>query len=85
MCIRDSQYRVWSFEQLQNRYVQLQGDEKQLVDEALTAAGVLPLMMADGIVHSDLFDGFAPPIIKDGATDARIRYLLNKGEKAGML
>lgn len=79
------QYRVWSFEQLQNRYVQLQGDEKQLVDEALTAAGVLPLMMADGIVHSDLFDGFAPPIIKDGATDARIRYLLNKGEKAGML
>ena len=79
------QYRVWSFEQLQNRYVQLQGDEKQLIDEALTAAGVLPLMMTDGIVHRDLFDGFTPPVIKDGATDARIRYLLSKGKKAGML
>lgn len=79
------QYRVWSFEQLQNRYLQLHGDDKKFVDEALTAAGVLPLMMADGIVHSDLFDGFTPPIIKDGVSDARIRYLLNKGKKAGML
>lgn len=79
------QYRVWSFEQLQNRYLQLQGDDKQFVDEALTEAGVLPLMMADGIVHSDLFDGFTPPIIKDGVSDARIRHLLNNGKKAGML
>jgi len=79
------QYRVWSFEQLQNRYVQLQGDDKQFVDKALTEAGVLPLMMADGIVHSDLFDGFTPPVIKDGVSDARIRYLLSKGKKAGML
>ena len=79
------QYRVWSFEQLQNRYEKLHGDEKQFVDEALENSGVLPLMMADGIVHSDLFDGFTPPVIKNGATDARIRYLLDKGEKAGML
>ena len=79
------QYRVWSFEQLQNRYEKLHGDEKQFVDEALKSSGVLPLMMAEGIVHSDLFDGFTPPVIKNGATDARIRYLLDKGGKAGML
>ena len=47
---------------------------------ALTTAGVLPWMMTDGIVHIDLFDGFTLPVIKDGAADARIRYLLSKGK-----
>jgi len=29
---------------------------------------------------ADLFDGFTLPVIKDGAADARIRYLLSKGK-----
>jgi len=79
------QYRVWSFEQVQKYYEALAGNDKCFVDEALTAANVLPAMMSDGIYHSDLFDGFTPPVVKDGIADARIRYLKSKGRKAGLI
>jgi len=79
------QYRVWSFEQVQKRYSALAGDDKSFVDKILNETTVLPALMADGIHHSDLFDGFTPSVVKDGIADARIRHIKNKSAVAGLL
>ncbi|MBT4264919.1 MAG: glutathione S-transferase family protein [Deltaproteobacteria bacterium] len=79
------QYRVWTFEQVQKRYEALAGDDKSFVDKVLNETTVLPALMADDIHHSDLFDGFTPPVVKDGIADARIRHIKNKGKAASLL
>ena len=78
-------YRAWSFEQVQKRYAALDGTAKAFVDDVFSRCGVLPALMADGIQHCDLFDGFTPPVIKDGVSDARVRHIKSKGKKAGLL
>lgn len=78
-------YRAWSFEQVQKRYAALEGAAKTFVDEVFSQCGVLPELMEDGIAHCDLFDGFTPPVIKDGVSDARVRHMKSKGKKAGLL
>ncbi len=78
-------YRAWSFEQVQRRYAALSDDNKNFVDNILIANKVQPALTADGIYHSDLFDGFTPPVVKDGIADARIRHIKNKGNKASLL
>lgn len=75
------QYRVWSFEQLQLKYLNLQGQSKHLVDEILNATEILPTFMEGEIVHNALYDGFTPPIIKNGIADARAKHLKSKGQK----
>lgn len=55
------------------------------MDRVLTEAAVQPALMADGIYHSDLHDGFTPPVIKDGIADARIRHIKSKGKTADYL
>lgn len=75
------QYRVWSFEQLQLKYQELQGQDKHFVDELLNATEILPTMMEGDIVHNALYDGFTPPFVKDGVADARARHLKSKGQK----
>ncbi len=49
------QYRVWSFENVQKRYQALTGSNKSFADEALESAGVMPVLMADGIVQAGHF------------------------------
>ncbi len=71
-------YRVWSYEQLQLRYKALGGNDKIFVDKVLTEASVLPAMMSDDIFHNGLFDGFTPPFVKEGVSDARIKHLKEK-------
>lgn len=75
------QYRVWAFEQLQLKYQALSNEEQAELLPHLTHAEVMPSLMADGIQHSNLFDGFTPPFIKDGIPDARIKYLKEQGRK----
>jgi len=72
------QYRAWSFEQLQLRYQSLSEDDKASLEPHLVEASVMPAMMADGILHNGLFDGFTPPYIKDGIPDARIKRIREK-------
>ncbi len=79
------QYRVCTFEQVQKRYNALAGDDKSYVDKVLNQTTLLPALMADGIHHGDLFDGFTPPVVKDGIADARIRHIKNKGKAASLL
>ena len=79
------QYRVWSYEQVQKRHAALSDDDTAFVDRVLTEAAVQPALMADGIYHSDLHDGFTPPVIKDGIADARIRHIKSKGKTADYL
>ena len=75
------QYRVWSFEQLQLKYQELDGQDKHFIDELLTATEILPTFMDGEIVHNALFDGFTPPIVVDGIADARAKHLKSKGKK----
>jgi len=75
------QYRVWSFEQLQLKYLSLEGQGKHFIDELLTSANILPKLMEGEIVHNALYDGFTPPFIVDGIGDARAKHLKNKGRK----
>lgn len=72
------QYRAWSFEQLQLRYESLPEGDKAALESSLLAASVMPAMMADGILHNGLFDGFTPPYIKNGIPDARIKRIKEK-------
>ena len=74
------QYRGWSFEQLQLRYQGLSEKTKEALMPALELAGVMPAMMADGILHNGLFDGFTPPFIENGIPDARIKRIKEKAE-----
>ncbi len=76
---RSHQYRAWSLEQLQNRYLALSKDSSAAITKDLNDTGILPIFMEQGILHCDLFDGFTPPFIKDGICDARVKYL---GERA---
>lgn len=76
------QYRLWSLEQLQLRFENLSDDLKNDVDNLLLRTGVQPALMKQGISHCGLFDGFTPPVIKDGASDARLKYLKDKKEKS---
>jgi len=72
------QYRGWSFEQLQLRYQSLSEDDKASLEPHLVDASVMPAMMAGGILHNGLFDGFTPPYIKNGIPDARIKRIREK-------
>lgn len=75
------QYRVWSFEQLQLKYQNLNDSDKHFIDELFEATSILPAMMDGDVIHNALFDGFTPPFIKDGVADARAKYLKEKGRK----
>lgn len=75
------QYRVWSFEQLQLKYINLRESDKQFISELFESTGILPTFMKGEIIHNALFDGFTPPFIKDGVADARALYLKNKNRK----
>jgi hypothetical protein len=79
------QYRVWSFEQVQKRFQALSTDDQIFVDKILYETGVQPALMEGGIYHSDLFDGFTPPVVKNGIADARIRHLKNKGQVGSLM
>ena len=67
-----------SFEQLQLRYEALSDSDQRDLDKVLTRSQIMPAMMADGILHNGLFDGFTPPFIKDGIPDNRIKRLKEK-------
>jgi glutathione S-transferase len=75
------QYRVWSFEQLQLKYLSLKGADKHFIDEVLTHCDILPTFMDGEIIHNALFDGFTPPFVVDGISDARAKHLKSKGKK----
>ena len=77
-----NQYRVWAFEQLQLRYQSLADAKKEQLSEVLTESQIMPALMSEGIFHSNLFDGFTPPFVKDGIPDARIKYLKEKAKQA---
>ncbi len=72
------QYRAWSFENVQNHFVNLTDKHKTFIDDLLTQAKVQPRMMENGVLHCNLFDGFTPPLVKNGTADARIAYLKDK-------
>ena len=72
------QYRAWSFENVQNHFVNLKEDHKAFIDDLLTQTNVQPRMMENGVLHCRLFDGFTPPLVKNGTADARIAYLKDK-------
>lgn len=74
------QYRAWSFENVQNYYQDLNESDKAFVEKVLTQSHVQPAMMQNGILHCNLFDGFTPPLVKNGVADARIKYLKQKAE-----
>ena len=78
------QYRAWSFENVQNHFVNLNTSDKQFVDALLTQTGVQPAMMENGVLHCNLFDGFTPPLVKNGVADARIAYLKKKAEEKAL-
>jgi len=80
-CFKTFQYRAWSFENVQNHYLQLNEQHQQWVDAILLQTQVQPAMMGYGILHCPLFDDFTPPYIKGGVCDARVAYLKDK-EKA---
>tara|TARA_B110000093_G_scaffold162128_1_gene183945 strand:- start:19 stop:171 length:153 start_codon:yes stop_codon:yes gene_type:complete len=48
----------------------------------LTEASVFPAMMDGEIIHNGLFDGFTPPFVKNGVSDARVKHLKEKAVKA---
>lgn len=75
------QYRVWSFEQLQLKFLNLQDNDKQFIENVFAATGIQPTLMQGEIIHNALFDGFTPPFIKGGVADARALYLKNKNRK----
>jgi len=75
------QYRAWSFESVQNQFNDLIPIDKDFVQALLIETQVQPQMMANGVLHSTLFDGFTPPVIQNATADARIAYLKVKAEK----
>lgn len=75
------QYRVWSFEQLQLRYQKISDEARDSLDTILIAAEIMPTFMDAEVVHSNLFDGFTPPFVKDGVCDARVKYMKEKAAK----
>ncbi len=72
------QYRAWSFENVQNEFNDLVPQDKIFVQTLLHQTQVQPAMMANGILHCDLFDGFSPPVIHNATADARVAYLKEK-------
>ena len=76
-----SQYRAWSFEQLQTKFQELPNEDKTFVDKVLEKANVQPSMMEASIVLSTLFDGFTPPFVKDGFVDARVKHMRSKNKE----
>lgn len=78
---RTFQYRAWSFESVQNKFLTL--SSPAFLESILTETGIQPEMMAGGVLHCTLFDGFTPPIIKNGIADARIKYLKDKQAQQG--
>ncbi len=81
-CFSTHQYRVWSFEQLQLHYQQLQGQDKTDIDKVLTKANILSELTRGDIVHNGLFDGFTPPFVKDGVADARLKHIRDRQHTA---
>ena len=75
------QYRAWSFEQLQQRLTSLDKQSRKAIEVILLDANIQPTMMENGIIHSNLYDGFTPPFIKDGVADAKAKYLKEKQAK----
>ena len=74
-------HRVWSFEELQMRYQNLGDIAKAELDGLLSDPGILQELMTDEIYHNGLFDGFTPPFVKNGVSDARVRHLKEKALK----
>lgn len=66
-------YRAWAWEQMQRALVALGAADRAWVDDVLTRAGLLPDLLADGVLHCDLYDGLTPPVIRDGVGDNRHR------------
>ena len=75
------QYRVWSFEQLQGKFLNLRNKDKQFIESVFISTGIQPTFMQGEIIHNALFDGFTPPFIKNGVADARALYLKTKKRK----
>ena len=57
-------YRAWAFEQVQRSLLALAPRDRAWADDVLTRTELLPGLLADGVVHSDLYDGLTPPIIR---------------------
>ena len=72
------QYRAWSFENVQNEFNDLVPQDKIFVQGLLHQTNIQPALMANGVLHCDLFDGFTPPVIKNATADAKIAYLKAK-------
>ncbi len=72
-------YRAWALEQVQLRLEGLGGEAKERCRGWLEEAGVLPGLMAGGILHNGLFDGFTPPFVVDGVMDNRVKHLKSRG------
>jgi glutathione S-transferase len=67
-------YRAWAFEENQKRFEALAASDKDYCRSVLVEAGILPGLMADGILHNGLFDGLTPPFVVNGEMDNRIRH-----------
>jgi glutathione S-transferase len=78
---RTFQYRAWSFENVQNKFLAMKNTE--LISQLLTKTNIQPLMMENGVLHCDLFDGFTPPVVVGGIADAKTKYLKHKQAQRG--
>jgi len=67
-------YRAWSFEQVQLGYQALAADHRARLDPLLERAGLLPGLLADGVLHNGLYDGLTPPFVVDGIGDNRVAH-----------
>lgn len=76
-------YRAWAFEQVQRRHVALDAASRQWLQPHLERAGLLPGLLADGILHNGLYDGLTPPVIVDGIGDNRIKHQRDKAARRG--
>lgn len=75
---RGFQYRAWSFENVQKKFLELNCSD--VLNSLLNETNVQPVMMQNGVFHCTLFDGFTPPVIQGGVADARAKYLKQRQE-----
>ena len=74
------QYRAWSFENVQNEFNDLVPQDKIFVQGLLHQTNIQPALMANGVLHCDLFDGFTPPVVQNATADAKIAHLKAKAD-----
>lgn len=67
-------YRAWAFEQVQRRFEALSEEDKATCRDLFVDTGVLPGLMADGVLHNGLYDGLTPPFVVNGEMDNRIKH-----------